>query len=251
MWNFFSRFRQRRAQRQQAQGFRFTVIAPQTRGQDETIALRENINDLGATAALQRIIEANRPQSDRLMTSQTTSLHVKTNVSAVSADSEDYIRNPYADTGRRQPRQTGGSTSSPLAVAPPAPPAPLAQPAQAADSMEDDYVEVDTPEGEELVEPQSIRSNLITDPVGTLLHVAAAATLAAGPPGRQYITSGPPPPDQRGRARAHSSSQVSPLLTPSAPLSPALTQRPRACSNPVLSGRRRRSSSSMRSVCSL
>lgn len=248
MWNFFSRFRQSRAQRQQAQGFRFTVIAPQTRGQDETIALRENINDLGATAALQRIIEANRPQSDRLMTSQTTSLHVKTNVSAVSADSEDYIRNPYADTGRRQPREAGASTSSPLAVAPPAQPA---QPAQPADSTEDDYVEVDTPEGEELVEPQSIRSNLITDPVGTLLHVAAAATLAAGPPGRQYITSGPPPPDQRGRARAHSSSQVSPLLTPSAPLPPALTQRPRASSSPVLSRRRRRSSSSMRSVRSL
>ncbi|KAG6363536.1 hypothetical protein INS49_008637 [Diaporthe citri] len=179
MWNFFSRMRQRRAQRQAAQGFRFTVIAPQTRGQDETMVLRDNIDDLGATAALQQVIEASRPRNGREMSSQTTSLHVRTHVSAVSADSEDYIRNPYSDTGRRPPRQERGPPSSPLAVAPPA---------QPASSTEDDYVEVDKPNVEEREESQSISRNLIVDPVGTLLHTAAAATLAAGPPGRQYIT---------------------------------------------------------------
>lgn len=239
MWNFFSRIGRRRAQPQR---FRFTVIAPETRGQGETMVLRDNINDLGATAALQQVIEASRPRNSRELSSQTTSLHVKTHVSAVSADSEDFIRNPYLDTGRRPPRQEGGPPSSPLAVAPPA---------QTASSSEDDYIEVDRPEVEELEEPQIKSSNLIADPLGTLLHVAAAGTLAAGSPGRQYITSGPPPLDQRGIFRAPSGSQVSLLLTPSPPLSPAPTQRSRAASSPACNCRRRMSDYSMRSVYSL
>lgn len=240
MWNFFSRMGQRRAQRQAAQRFRFTVIAPETRGQDETLALRDNIDDLGAAAALLQVIEASRPRGRGEWTTQTTSLHVRTNVSAVSSDSEDFIRNEYADTGRRPPRREGGLPSSPLAVA------PAAQPA---DSKEDDYVEVDKLAVEVREEPQSTLRNLITDPVGTLLQVGAAATLASGPPGRQYITSGPPPPDQRGRVPAQSGSKVSPLLTP--PLSPALTQRSRAASSPAYSCRRRMSDCSLRSARTL
>lgn len=224
MWNFFFR----RRQRPQAQGLRFTVIAPETRGQDETMALRENINDLGAAAALQQAIEASRPRSNRTMTSQTMSLHVRTHVSAVSDDSEDFIRNPYSDTGRRQQRQAVASPTSPLAVA---------SPAHIADSIDEDYVEVDSPSGEEEQQPQGIRRNLIMDPVGTLLHITAAAALTAGPPGREYITSGPPPPEQRGR-RSQSCSSVH-LPPPSRPLSPVLTQRPRAISNPVYSDRPR------------
>lgn len=239
MWNFFSRLRQRRTQRQAAQGFRFTVIAPETRGQNETIALRDNIDDLGAAAALQQVIEASRPRvrDNWTVTSQTASLHVKTNVSAVSSDSEDYIRNEYTDTGRRPPRQQGGPASSPLAVAPAA---------QSAESKEDDYIEVDKADIEVREKPQSTVRNLVTDPVGTLLHVGAAATLVSGTPGRQYIRSGPPPPDQRGRVPTQSGSKVSLLLTP--PLSPALTERSRAASSPAYSCRRRMSDSSMRSA---
>ena len=222
MWNFFWHRRQR---------FRFTVIAPQTRGQEETLLLRDNIEDLGAAAALHQVIEASRPRRDRMLSSQTVSLHVRTNVSAVSADSEDFVRNPYADAGRRPPRQEGGSSSSPLAVA---------HPAETENSIEDDYFDVDRPDGCEAgEEPQGIRMNLLMDPVGTLLHLGAAATLTAGPPGRQYITSGPPAPDQRGRRDRRSNSQVRPLPTPNVPLPPVLTQRPRAASNPVLGGRPR------------
>lgn len=234
MWNFLFR----RRQQQQGQGLRFTVIAPPTRGQDETMALRDNIDDLGATAALHQVIDASRPQSDRTMSSQTTSLHVTTHVSAVSEDSEDFIRNPYADSGRRPRRQEGASPSSPLAVT---------SPAQATSSIEDDYVDVERPDGAEAGEqqPGSFR-NFITDPLGTLLHTTAAATLASGAPGRQYITSGPPPPDQRGR-RPQSSSDVRPLTTPRLPRHQILTQRPRAASDPAY-GSRPRMSSRTRSV---
>lgn len=234
MWNFLFR----RRQHQQGQGLRFTVIAPPTRGQDETMALRDNIDDLGATAALHQVIDASRPQSDRTMSSQTTSLHVTTHVSAVSEDSEDFIRNPYADSGRRPRRQEVASPSSPLAVT---------APAQATSSIEDDYVDVERPDGAEAGEqqPGSFR-NFITDPLGTLLHTTAAATLASGPQGRQYITSGPPPPEQRGR-RPQSSSEVRPLTTPRLPRHQILTQRPRAASDPAY-GSRPRMSSRTRSV---
>lgn len=220
MWNWLFR----RRERKQDRGLRFTVIAPETRGQEETMVLSENTDDLGATVALQQVIEASRPRGDRTMSSQTTSHHIKTHVSAVSEDSEDYIRNIYTDTGRRPRRREGVSPSSPLAAAPPA---------QATSSIEDDYAEVDRPDGSEAgEEPQSFRRNLIKDPVGTILHATAAAVLASGPPGREYITSGPPPRDQRGR-RARNRSQVSLLPSPSEPPSPALTQRRRAFSSPA------------------
>lgn len=247
MWDFFSRITQRSTQRQQqAQGFRFTVIAPKTRGEAETMALRENAEDLGAAAALVQVIEASTPPRARLVERQTVSLHVRTHVSDVSADSEEYIRNPYEDTGRRRrsPRQqVANSPSSPLAVnsavqASNSPSSPLAAVsfAQDSESSEEDYVEVEIPEeipeGAEIVEPQSLASNLLEDPVGTFLHVAAAAVLVSGPPGRQYVSSGPPPPDQRG-GRARSSTVVRLLPTPSVPLPPVLTRRPRAHSSPV------------------
>lgn len=251
MWDFFSRITQSRTQQQrQAQGFRFTVIAPQARGEAETMALRENAEDLGATAALVEVIEASTPPRARLVERQTVSLHVRTHVSDVSADSEEYIRNPYEDTGsrRRSPRhQVANSPSSPLAVnsavqasnLPSSPLAAVTFAAQDSDSADEDYVEVDIPEeipeGAEIVEPQSLASNLLEDPAGTILQVAAAAVLASGPPGRQYVTSGPPPPDQRG-GRARSSTEVRLLPTPSVPLPPVLTRRPRAHSSPVESG---------------
>lgn len=220
MWNFFFG----RSKRQQARDLRFTVIAPEPRGQEETMALRENIDDLGAAAALQEVIEASRPRTERTMTSQTMSIHIKTHVSAVSDDSEDYIRNIYTDTGRRPRRTEGLSPSSPLAAAPPA---------QATGSIENDYVDVAIPNGKESGEaPQSFRRNLIVDPVGTLLHATAAAALVSGPPGRQYITPGPPPPNQRG-CRARRSSEVRILPIPSEPVSPAHTPRRRAFSSSV------------------
>lgn len=223
MWNFFFGRRERR----QARDLRFTVIAPEPRGQEETMALRENIDDLGAAAALQEVIEASRPRGDRTMTSQTTSIHIKTHVSAVSDDSEEYVRNIYTDTGRRPRRKEGVSPSCPLAAAPPA---------QATSSIVNDYVDVAIPNGKQSGEaPQSFRKNLIVDPVGTLLHATAAAALASGPPGRQYITPGPPPPDQRGR-RARRSSEVRLLPITSGPLSPAHTPRRRAFSSSVHSG---------------
>lgn len=228
MWNFLFR----RRQRQQGQGFRFTVVAPQTRGQDETMALRDNIDDLGATAALQQVIDASRPQSDRTLSSQTTSLYVRTRVSVVSEDSEEFIRNEYTDSGRRPRRHEVALPSSPLAVT---------SPAQATSAIEDDYVEVERPDGGEAGEqPRSFR-DLVMDPIGTLLHTTAAATLASGAPGRRFITSGPPPPEQRGR-RAQSSSEVRPLLNPRLPRHQILTQRPRAASDPAYGSRPRMSS---------
>jgi hypothetical protein len=122
MWNFFWRRKDRKQRQQADREFRWTVIAPETRGQEETMALRENADDLGAAVALRQVIEASgrRPQNNRVLSSQTVpNLIVVTHVSAVSADSEEYIRNPYADSGRRQPKQKGGSTSSPLAVVSP------------------------------------------------------------------------------------------------------------------------------------
>lgn len=228
MWNWLFR----RRQQQQGQGFRFTVVAPQTRGQDETMALRDNVDDLGATAALQQVIDASRPRGERTMSSQTTSLHVTTRVSAVSEDSEEFIRNEYTDSGRRPRRQEVASPSSPLAVT---------SPVQATGAIEDDYVDVERPDGGEADEQPGSFRNFIMDPVGTLLHTTAAATLASGTPGRQYITSGPPPPYQRGR-RPQSSSEVRPLLTPRLPRHQILTQRARASSEPAYGSRPRMSS---------
>lgn len=231
MWNFFWRRRQRR---QPQQEFQWTVIAPETRGQDETRALRDNADDLGAAAALRQVIEASRPQNNRVLSSHTTpNLSLTTHVSAVSEDSEDFVRNPYTDTGRRQPRQEGSSTSSPLSVI---------SPTQAAESV-DDYVSVERSNGERVEQPQSIRRNLLTDPVGTFLHLTAAATLAAGPPERQYITSGLPPPDQRGRAQSASQGQP-----PAQPRPLVLTQRHRAVSSPAILKERHSVNVSTRSV---
>lgn len=233
MWNFFWRRRQRR---QPQQEFQWTVIAPETRGQEETRILRDNADDLGAAVALRQVIEASRPRNNRVLSSHTTpNLSLNTHVSDVSADSEDFVRNPYTDTGRRKPRQEGGSTSSPLSVI---------SPTQAAESV-DDYVSEERSNSERVEQPQSIRRNLLTDTVGTFLHLTAAATLAAGPPGRQYITSGPPPPDQRGRAQ--SASQGRP---PAIPRPLVLTQRHRAVSSPAILEERHSVNVSTRSVSS-
>lgn len=235
MWNFFWRKRQRR-QQQQERDFQWTVIAPETRGQEETRALRDNADDLGAAVALRQVIEASRPRNNRVLSSHTTPhLSLTTQVSAVSADSEEFIRNPYIETGRRQPRQDDGSTPNPPAVV---------SPTQGADSV-DEYVSEDKSDNERFEQPQSIRRNLLTDPVGTFLHLTAAATLAAGPPGRQYITSGPPPPDQRGRAQS-----VSQVRPPAVPRPLVLTQRHRAVSSPATLKERHSVNVSTRSVSS-
>lgn len=239
MWNFLWRGKQRKQWQQDEREFKWTVIAPETRGQEETMALRDNADDLGAAVALRQVIEASRPRSRRELSSHTTpNLRATTHVSAISADSEDYVRNPYTDTGRRQPRQDGGATSSPLAVV---------SPTRAADSV-DDYANDDRSNSQKVEQPQSIRRNLLTDPVETLLHLTAAAALASGPPGRQYITSGPPPPDQRGRAQTNS--QAQPLATPRPPRR-ALTQRHRAASSPAVLRDRHGVSGSRRSTRSL
>ncbi|POS78079.1 hypothetical protein DHEL01_v203532 [Diaporthe helianthi] len=212
MWNFLWQKKQRK---QEEREFRFTVIAPETRGQEETMALRENADDLGAAVALRQIIESSRPQKLRVISSQMTSrLSVNTHVSNVSADSEEYIRDPYA----------------------------------AADSV-DDFVIADKAKGNEVEQPKIICGNILKDPVGTILHVTAAAALAAGPPGRQYITSGPPPPDQRGRAQITSQSQSSP--TPLPPRRRTLTQRHRSVSSPAMVRDRHGVSPSSRSARSL
>lgn len=196
------------------------------------MVLRDNIDDLGAAAALQQVIDASRPRTDRVLSSETVGMQLRTHVSDVSTDSEDFVRNPYADNGRRPPRQEFSLPSSPLAVAHPAV-AP-----ETAESIEDDYVEVETPGTDEVEEePQRAGRNLLTDPVGTLLHLGAAAALTAGSPGRQFITSGPPPPDQRGRRARRSSSQGRLLPTQSVPLSPVLARRPRAASDPAIRSR--------------
>lgn len=211
MWNFFWRKKQRK------QEFQWTIIAPETRGQEETIALRENANDLGAAVSLRQVIENSRPRNNRVLSSHITPrLSVNTRVSDVSADSEEYIRNPYADSGRRQ----RGSASSPLAVIPPA------------EASVDDFVHVDKSKGKGVEQPKTIGRNLLTDPVGTVLHMTAAAVLAAGPPGRQYITSGPPPPEQRGRVQ--STSQAQPLSGPQPTRRRTLTRRHRSASSPAV-----------------
>ncbi|KAG8164952.1 hypothetical protein KVR01_005227 [Diaporthe batatas] len=221
MWDFFWRKKQRKPKNRQ---LKWTVIAPATRGQEETTALRENADDLGAAVALHQVIAASRPQNNRVMSSHMTSrLSVHTQVSNVSADSEEYIRNPYAESGRRPRRQDSSSASSPLAVKP-------ATRAEA--SVDDDFVSVDKSKGKEVDQPKVIRRNMLADPLGTVLHMTVAAALAAGPPGRQYITSGPPPPDQRGRVQ--SSSDAQPLSMPQPPRRCTLTQRHRSVSDPAV-----------------
>jgi hypothetical protein len=263
MWNFLWRGggKQQRNQRQQQDEleFNWTIIAPQPRGQEATMALRENADDLGATVALQQAIDASRTLNRRELSSHTTaSLRVPTNVSSVSEDSEDYVTNPYTDTGRRwtrrqqqQPQQRGPSASTPLA---------LVSSTQDPDPL-GDFVDVKKPDSEEK-KPQNTGSNLLMDPVGTLLHLTAAATLAYGPPRpRQYITSGPPPPDQRGgraqadsQAQTGSQAQLPSLATPAQPRPPrrALTPRRRAASSPAVPMQQRHSvCGSVRSTRSL
>ncbi|KAK2610726.1 hypothetical protein N8I77_004132 [Diaporthe amygdali] len=228
-WNPFNRPRRR----QQSLGYQlprsqFPRCAPPARGTEETLLAASSGDNLGAVAALRQVIQANSPHR---LSSQTVEWAVVTLASGVSADSEDYIRNPYTDLGRRPPKKKNESvkSESPVAVSPP----------QSVNSVGDEDLEViSRDEGDQGEETH----NLLRDPFGTLLHVTAAATLASGPRGRLYITSGPPPADQMEHA-PQASSQLRPLLTPSTPAPPALT-RPRAASSPVR-GDRSQSSGSM------
>lgn len=200
MWNLFW------PKRQKTQEFQWTIIAPETRGQEETMALRENADDLGAAVALREVIEASRPRNNRVLSSHVTSrLSAKTNLSNVSADSEEYIRNPYVETGRRPRRQQSGSSSTPLPAVPP--------------TRVEASVAVKS-KGKGVESPKIIRRNLLAVPV------------AAGSPDRQYITSGPQPPAQRGRVQ--SSSQAQPPSTPQPPRRRTLTQRHRSASSPAV-----------------
>lgn len=208
LWTFLTGRRRQQQPQPRASPYNLSRLAPPPRAKDEVSSLMENQSDLGATIALRQIIAASGSQPIRSLSSHTTQFGVRTMVSGISSDSEDYILNEFSDSGRRAPRS--GPIETPVVVSPPS-----SENSLGGEDIVDVRIEGDG--------AQSVGSKFLRDPVGTLLHLTLAATIVSGPPGGQYITSGPPPPEQRGRA-PHIRSE---------PLPPALITRPRAVSSPI------------------
>ncbi|KAJ0121173.1 hypothetical protein J7T55_008335 [Diaporthe amygdali] len=121
---------------------------------EETLLAASSSDNSGAVAALRQVIQANSPHR---LSSQTVEWVLGTRASGVSADSEDYIRNPYTDLGSRPPKRKNESvkSESPVAVSPP----------QSVNSVGDEDLEVISPDEGDQAPPALTRPRAASSPV--------------------------------------------------------------------------------------